>query len=292
MGAESTTPLAPGSSVLELGGRLVHLAVTPGAGRKVLLLGGCGVPSYVWDAVADRLAGRAVIRLDRPGLLGTPWPGRLPRLDEEVATLAALVDRLGEPLVAVAHSMAGLHAEALVRRRPAALSGLVLVDGSVEWSPRRARLNRAWLPVARGVRGLMRVPSLRGVGPLADRVLVANQSRRRRISDPVSDRAKATYRRGDTVASVVAEQGAYGQQVLDLARLRASTRWPGIPTVVLTATADGGPSWVGDQTRLAELLGARQVVLEDARHLIMIDRPDSVVDAIRSLIPAEEPDHD
>lgn len=286
MSAEPGPALPAGSSVLELGGRLVHLAVTPGASPPVLLLGGCGVPSYVWDGVADRLSERTVIRLDRPGLVDTPWPGRLPQLDEEVATLAALVERVGGPVVAVAHSMAGLHAEALARQRPTALSGLVLVDGSVEWSPRPPRLSQAWLPVARGVRGLMRVPSLRGVGPVADRALVANQSRRRRIFDPVSDQAKATYRRGDTVASVVAEQGAYGQQVVDLARLRTSTPWPGTPTVVLTATADGGPSWVADQRRLAELLGGRQVVLDDSRHLIMIDRPDSVVGAIRSLTPS------
>lgn len=282
MSADLGPPLPAGSSVLELGGRSVHLTVTLGAGPPVLLLGGCGVPSYVWDDVAAQFGDRAVIRLDRPGLLGTPWPGRLPQLAEEVATLAALVGRVGEPVVAVAHSMAGLHAEALARQHPASLSGLVLVDSSVEWSPKPQRLSKAWLPVARGVRGVMRVPQLRGVGPLADRMLVASQSRRRRVLDAVSDQARATYRRGDTVASVVAEQGAYGQQVLDLDRIRSSTRWPGTPTVVLTATADGGPSWVADQRRLAELLGGRQVVLDDSRHLIMIDRPDSVVDAIRS----------
>lgn len=290
MSTDQGPALPAGSSVAELGGRLVHLAVTPGRGPTVLLLGGCGVPSYVWDPVAARLGGRAVVRLDRPGLLGTPWPGRMPRLSDEVATLAALVDRIGSPVIAVGHSMAGPHAEALGRQVPEALAGLVLVDSSVDFSAKPPSASAAWLPVARGVRGAMRVPPLRGAGPLVDRLLVVAQSRRRRIYDPVTAEAKATYRRGDTVASVVAEQGAYAQQVFDLAQLRDAVPWPGPPTVVLTAAADGGESWVQDQRRLAELLSGRQVVLDDSRHLIMIDRPDAVVAAITSLVGDERPE--
>ena len=60
-----------------------------------------------------------------------------------------------------------------------------------------------------------------------------------------------------------------------------------IPTVVLTAAGDGGARWVANQRRLAELLGARQVVIDDSRHLIMLDRPDAVADAIRSLLGNE-----
>jgi pimeloyl-ACP methyl ester carboxylesterase len=62
--------------------------------------------------------------------------------------------------------------------------------------------------------------------------------------------------------------------------------------VVLTAAGDGGRSWVADQRRLAELLSARQVVRDDSRHLMMLDRPDVVADALRSLITPKETAHD
>lgn len=281
--ADSAAVIPPGSSVRTLGGRQVHLVSAPAGPVTVLLLGGCGVPSYVWDDVAASLTDHSVVRLDRPGLLDTPWPGKLPQLDDEVATLSELVDRLGAPVVVVAHSMAGLHAEALVRRRPAGITGLVLVDSSVEWHPKSSRPAPVWVPLARGARAAMRARPLSLAGSLADRVIVSSQSTRRGIFDPVSDVAQQTYRRGDTVASVIAEQAAYGAQTADLARVRETTTWPGTPTVVLTAAGDGGSGWVADQRRLAELLTGRHVVIDDSRHLMMIDRPDVVVEAIRSV---------
>src|SRR5512133_2505809 len=107
----------PADGLALLGGRMVHVASQPGAGPPILLLGGCGVPSYDWDLVAELLPDLALLRLDRPGLLGSPWPGELPRLADEVATLEALLVTVG-PAAVVAHSMAGFHAEALARKRP------------------------------------------------------------------------------------------------------------------------------------------------------------------------------
>src|SRR3954451_2645930 len=99
-----------------LGDRLVHLTVQPGAGPPVILIGGCGMPSYAWDPVARLLAGHQVVRLDRPGLGGTPWPDPLPTLAEETATLVDLAaEHPGG--VFVAHSMASFHAEAAIRNR-------------------------------------------------------------------------------------------------------------------------------------------------------------------------------
>lgn len=291
MSPEPST-ISPGSSVLTLGGRQVHLSSTRAGQPTVLLLGGCGVPSYVWDDVAALLVDLSVVRLDRPGLVDTPWPGRLPQLAEEVATLVALVEALGTPVLVIAHSMAGPHAEALVRQHPETVTGLVLIDGSVEWEPKEPGGGRGWLLAARAVRRVMTVPALQPLGPLADHAMVVAQSRRQHLFDPVDPAARATYRRGDTVASVVAEQAAYAAQIRDLARIRETAPWPGTPTVVLTAAGDGGRSWVADQRRLAELLSARQVVRDDSRHLMMLDRPDVVADALRSLIPPKETAHD
>ena len=45
--------------------------------------------------------------------------------------------------------------------------------------------------------------------------------------------------------------------------------------------------WYAEAPVLADLLRARQVVIDDSRHLIMLDRPDVVVGAVRSLLESE-----
>jgi pimeloyl-ACP methyl ester carboxylesterase len=277
-----SSPAASPGVVEPLGGREVHWGHQVGDPPAVVLLGGCGVPSHIWDDVVARLPGVELALLDRPGLGGTAWPGSLPRLSQEVATLVDLIKRLGASALLVGHSMAGLHAEALARQHPDLVAGLVLVDGSVEWQPKRPGSKLRWLAAARVTRALLAVALLRPLGSLADRVLTAAQSRRR-ILDSRSTVANETYRSRDAVASAIAENAAYDQQVWDLDELRKAAPFPTIPVVVLTAAADGGPQWVDDQRKLADLLAGRQVVAGDSRHMVMIDRPDLVADAIGSV---------
>src|SRR5947209_900403 len=94
-----------------LGGRLVHVLHDPGPGPAIVLLGGCGVLSQRWDAVAVRLGEHRVVRLDRPGLEGTPWPGRLPTLRDEVDILADLLTGLDGPAVVSGDAVASVIAE-------------------------------------------------------------------------------------------------------------------------------------------------------------------------------------
>lgn len=276
-------PLSVPGTIERFGGRAVHWVHQAGAGPAVVLLGGCGMPYYTWDDVVALLPDVQIDRIDRPGLVGTPWPGTLPQLSAEVETLAELVARAGAPAVVVAHSMAGPHGEALARQHPELVAGLVLADSSVEWDPSKPGRGRGWLLAARAVHAVMALPPLRRVGSLADRVMVAGQSRRRRLLDRTSAVAKAVYRSRETLAQVIAEQAAYAGQIYDLAELRKTTTMPTVPVVVLTAAGDGGAQWVQDQARLAELLGGQQVVVEDSRHLIMIDRPEVVADAVLSV---------
>jgi D-aminopeptidase len=53
---------------------------------------------------------------------------------------------------------------------------------------------------------------------------------------------------------------------------------------VLTAAAGGRTRWIAKQARLATLLDARQVVVADSHHLIMIDRPDVLDEAVRAVL--------
>ena len=279
--AEAHTAL-PADGLATLGGRCVHLVTQTGTGPPVVLLGGCGVPSYDWDRLADLLPDLALIRLDRPGLMGSPWPGELPRLAAEVDTLVALLESTGSAVV-VAHSMASFHAEALARQRPDLVVGLVIADGSVEFPRRRPWPRRRWRWLAELVRKAMAVPPLRAPGSFGQRVLFAAQSHHR-FTEPVSPLVRQTFRDPDTIASVLAEQAAYPEQAWDLAQVRERFGWPQIPTIVLTAAAGGRKRWIAKQARLATLLNARQVVVADSHHLIMIDRPDVLDEAVRALL--------
>ncbi len=279
--AEAHTAL-PADGLATLGGRCVHLVTQTGTGPPVVLLGGCGVPSYDWDRLADLLPDLALIRLDRPGLMGSPWPGELPRLAAEVDTLVALLESAGSAVV-VAHSMASFHAEALARQRPDLVVGLVIADGSVEFPRRRPWPRRRWRWLAELVRKAMAVPPLRAPGSFGQRLLFAAQSHHR-FTEPVSPLVRQTFRDPDTIASVLAEQAAYPEQAWDLAQVRERFGWPQIPTIVLTAAAGGRTRWIAKQARLATLLNARQVVVADSHHLIMIDRPDVLDEAVRALL--------
>lgn len=278
-----TSSSADQQSIEDLGGRQVHWQRSPGEGPAILLLAGCGVAAYSWDDVAALLVDLDVVRLDRPGLGGTPWPGVLPRLRDEVATLVALAERVGGPVIVVGHSMAGPHAEALARIRPELVAGLVLADSSVETDAKEPGDGAAWLTTAKAVRTLMTFRPLRVVGAVVDRVIVAAQSRSRHVFDSATPLDRSVYRDRDATASVIAEQAAYTHQMWDLARLREQLGFPEIPVVVLTAAEDGGQAWVAAQADLTRLLKGRQVVVEDSRHLIMLDRPDLVAEAVRAL---------
>jgi pimeloyl-ACP methyl ester carboxylesterase len=186
--------------------------------------------------------------------------------------------------------MAGFHAEAVARQRPDLVVGMVLADGSVEFTPRRPRPRRRWLWLAHAVRKAMVLPPLRLPGSVMQRLLFAAQSNHR-FTEPANPLASQTFRDPDTIATVLAEQAAYAEQAWDLARLRETFVWPQLPTIVLTAAAGSGPRWIAKQARLCALLNAQHVVVDDSHHLMMIDRPDVVATAVKSLRGGDD-DHD
>lgn len=279
----------PTQHVDRFAGRLMHWQLRGGTGPAVVLVNGAGISMEHWERVVERLPGRRVLRFDRPGMGGTAFPGRLPTLDEEVASLAALVRETGSAdgggVVLVAHSMGSFHAEALARRHPELVAGIVMVDGSVEELDARPgwRLGQVAtglvsslgsLPVNRLMGQALRLGVWRQThGPLAH------------VSTP---RLSDVYRDRDSLAMGTAEFFAYYQQAWDLQLLRRTHPLPRVPVAVLTAADSTERAWRERQTRWARQLGARHQLVERSRHLMMIDRPEVVAQAVVSLDePAE-----
>ncbi|GAB3623983.1 alpha/beta hydrolase [Mariniluteicoccus endophyticus] len=271
----------PIGTVSDFGGRAIHWGERPGEGPTVVFVNGCGLAREHWGDVVDLLPDLRTVTFDRPGMGGTRWPGTMPMLAEEVLSLRELVDHTGAPAVVVAHSMAAFHAEALARLHPELVAGVVMVDGSVEYLARRVRPRGPG--VARFVRRASRFAPVAWGGVLTHRVGASLQSRLN-VGHDWDRRFGDLYRDPDALAMGLAEAQAYWTQAWDLLELRARTSWPGTPVVVLTASqAPEAPDWVERQHRYATQLGGRQVVVDDSRHLMMIDRPEVIAEAVRAV---------
>lgn len=263
----------------------IHV-VADGAGEpSVLVCAGLGDAWFTWDAVTALLApDHLVVRFDRPGLGDSPARATLPTLRGEAERMRRLVTALDlrRPVV-VAHSAAGLHAEAYARLFPDGLSALVLVDPSAEppWRP-IPRLPGAVVPSLKTIAEVVD-PAARLLGP-------AVWARVLRYLTPVlpddTGAAARVYGSGAVAAAAFAEWFAHGGMVRDLVDLRAATAPPRIPVVVLTALGDlrGSRSkarWRRAHARLAASFpDGRQEVLRDSGHLVHLDDPASIAAAV------------
>ncbi|GAA1392677.1 alpha/beta hydrolase [Luteococcus peritonei] len=271
----------PRGQVGRFAGRWMHWRERRGDGPAVVLMSGCGLAMEYWRELNRLLEGRHVLAYDRPGMGGTRWPGRMPTLLEEVDSLAALLDSRGvRGAVLVAHSMASFHAEALARIRPDLVSGIVMVDGSVEWYSRAPSTPTAGL-ATRGVE-LVDTLNLNRLAGLVWRLGTALQSTWQ-FSRLGYGRLPAIYADRQSLLMATAESFAYEHQGWDLQQLRTQRPWPAVPVVVLSAADSDGGREIPDQLRLARLLGGGQVVVDGSKHLMMLDRPDAIARAVKGL---------
>ncbi|GAA2630222.1 alpha/beta hydrolase [Actinomadura fulvescens] len=289
----ATTP-EPGIALENVAGEQIHLVTSgPPDGPPLLLSGGLGGAWFDWRPSVDLLAGTyRVFNFDRPGLGLSPPAAGAPSLRREVAILTGLAERAGAPVIVVAHSMAGFHAEAFARLRSELVRGLVLVDPSCERDPRaRVRLASVLDPAAKAfgaALGFTRLSKI--VGPAGRRLVLRCTSDR---GEPVpAETVRSVYGRGTVLGTFLSEELAYREVAEDLDRLRERRPFPPVPLVVLTALGDHpGQSeadrrkWSEGHRRLAEMSPyGRQVVLPDTRHMVQLDRPDAVADAVEAVL--------
>ncbi|TYK49634.1 alpha/beta fold hydrolase [Actinomadura decatromicini] len=276
------------TEIVSAGGERVHVVESgPADGVPLLLGSGLGGAWFDWTPSVDLLRSEfRVIVHDRPGLGLSPAAARRPTLDRDARIMAALAERAGRPVIVLAHSMAAFAAEALARTSPEHVLGMVLVDPSFERAPRAPLpLGAALTPVCGAAGAVLDATRLaRVAGPFGRRLALRHTSRRgEAVPDGV---VRSVYGRGTVLGTVLAEEVAYREMAVALARLRSRTTFPAIPLVVLTALADAGRpakqrEWAEGHERLTKLspLGSR-VELPDARHMIALDHPDVIAKAV------------
>ena len=283
---------APGNRVTLPDGRKLNLRCFGRGSPTVLLESGFGADSGAWHKVQSALSRLArVCAYDRAGH-GYSDPGPLPRDGASIARdldLALQAARIRGPYIVVGHSSGGLYGRIFAARRPGQISGLVLLDPTVE--------RRAPRPRGDGLDGirqrLVRCGAISETNPrpgMEDPVWAGCLSDQPSANEIALAQRPAKWRGQlselDSIFGRTSEQvGRIGDVLSD------------VPAYVITAseTADAAPKvpfgpqisiWEAQHQQIAGYSrhGFQTTVVSP--HLVMIARPDVVVAAVKAMIVA------
>lgn len=288
----------PPGRMISVGDHRLHLFCQGTGSPTVVIEPGLGVDWVSWRPVVDGLArSREVCVYDRAGY-GWSEAGPMPRTAEQSATeLHELMTRSRHdgPIVLVAHSFGGHVARVYAGRFPDALAGLVLVDPS---EADRAEFAGPAVTAPSPARPW----TLRG---LIDRLPPLGWERIKRLYHgddglPLAVRKlPAGFRHRVVVASSL-DQLAAEQSELDSRRPSQAQAWAAVPsrrlplTVITPLYPDRAdlPSAAAESAARRErhraiadvsALGA-QIFAERSGHMVHIDQPELVTNAVRDLV--------
>ncbi|WP_329455897.1 alpha/beta fold hydrolase [Streptomyces sp. NBC_01497] len=242
----------------------------PGAGPTLVFLHYWGGSARTWDLVVDRFAGRDVLTVDFRGWgrsSGLPGPYTLRRLADD--TLAVIAAAGVTDYVLVGHSMGGKVVQLIAGTRPAGLRSVVLVGSgpakpSAQISPEyREGLSHAY-------------DSDESVAVARDTILTATELPESIKSQIATDsRSSADAARAEWPLRGIAQ---------DVTRL---TRMIDVPALVVAGENDHVESVdVLRDNLLPYLATADFMVIPNTGHLMPLEAPAALVDAIAAFAPA------
>jgi len=271
----------------------------------VILDSGLGVPAAGWDLVMPDVAKFArVCSYDRAGY-GWSSAGPMPRTsDEIVEELHALLAASGErgPYVLVAHSFGGYNVRIYADKYPAEVTGLVLVDTSHEdqnqlMPPSLKKLTNEQIAQLDSQRRLMPILIFFGIARIT-----AGDDGDNKLSKDFREKMNYLQLQTKFIEAAFSEIKSFSQSAEEV---RRTGNLGDRPLVVLTAGKDleakdlpkgisaedmreFRKTWVNDlQVRQAKLsTRGKQIVVPDSTHMIPMERPDAVVNAIREVSDA------
>ena len=250
-----------------------------GAGEPVLLVHGLGGSADNWvEVLPDLVERHRVIAVNLPGHAGSEPLARGATIDDFAAATAAVLDAEGvDGAVVAGHSLGGLVALRLARTRPDLVRGLLLVAPA--GIATTSRVVEALVLAAAAVRPGRVVGRFRH--RWADRVWYRRAVFRPWfVSDPVALTPRATHgllsaqaRHTDTkVAGRAMIADDPRQDLPDIA----------CPVVVLWGARDAQLP-LEDAFEYTRRLRARLRLVADCGHLVIVERPHAVLDALAEL---------
>jgi pimeloyl-ACP methyl ester carboxylesterase len=272
----------------------LHTRTVGEAGPHVVFVHGLFGQGKNWTTIAKGLADRHRVTLvDLPNHGHSPWTDRADYLDM-AELLAAELERLGEPVTLVGHSMGGKVAMQLALRRPELLRALVVVDvAPVEYPVRGGRTDdpdEEASPFA-GYIDAMQAMDLGSLRTRAD----ADHALREAVRSPMV--------RSFLLQSLIREglgDGAGWRWRLNLDALeRDLDRLRGFPDPPPGAHFDGPVLWIAgtnstyvlpqDRARMDELFPATRLVrIKNAGHWVHSEQPEIFVETLRRFLDRVE----
>jgi pimeloyl-ACP methyl ester carboxylesterase len=262
----------PPGHLVDIGGYRLHLWCTGDGAPAVILDTGLGGSTAGWGFVQPDVARfTRVCSYDRAGM-GYSDPGPSPRTARRIASeLAELLARSGiaGPVVLVGASIAGFDVRVFASDHPERAAGLVLVDASheddVHEVPRMAR----FVPL------LSTIGVLRLFGPSFGQNIESLAPSVRQFAQATRFRAAGYQAAADEIIHIreSAEE------------VKSSRRKLTIPVLVVTGARGADENWrqlQRDQASLSER--GCLIIAEQSGHVVPIDQPEVVVDAIRTVV--------
>ena len=262
----------PPGRLIDIGGYRLHLWCTGDGAPAVILDTGLGGSSADWGFVQPDVARfTRVCSYDRAGM-GYSDAGPSPRTARRIANeLAELLARSGiaGPVVLVGASIAGFDVRVFASDHPDGAAGLVLVDGSHEDDAHEVPRMARFIPLLStlGVFRLLGVSFGLPVESLAPSV--------RQFARATSFRAAGYQAAADEIIHI--RESA--------SEVSSSRRTLPIPVLVITGGRGADENWRRLQRDQASLSDRGcLIVAQESGHVVAIDQPEVVVDAIRTVV--------
>jgi pimeloyl-ACP methyl ester carboxylesterase len=276
---------APGRMV-DVGGYKLHILCEGAGAPAVVLDTGLGGSMVDWGYVQPQVAEfTRVCSYDRAGM-GYSDPSPSARTSRQISReLSRLIQNSGidSPIVLVGASLGGLYVRAFAYEDPASVAGLVLVDASHEDQEARYTAVNAneptpwffkFVPFAASIGALRIIGFAPGMEPDS-------------LPAGVRNYARAVRFRTSAYRAAVDELLHFDESAAEVRELRHTLP---VPVTVLSAGASEESQarvqvW-NDLQRSQVSLSSRgcQIIARKSRHVIQIEEPDIVVDAIRRLV--------
>lgn len=268
----SSTP--PPGRLVDIGGHRLHIWCEGAGTPAVILEAGLGGTSAGWGFVQPGVARfTRACSYDRAGM-GYSDAGPSPRTARRIANeLAALIDRSGldGPVVLAAASSGGFDVRVLASDHPDRVAGLVLVDASHEDQPHEIPTLARFVPLLSSIGALRILGVSLGLPPET-------------LPPSTQQFERATRFRAAGYWAAASEIRHIRESASEV---RASRRKLTVPVLVVTGARGADEAWQAlqrDQATLSER--GCQIVAERSGHVVPIDQPEVVVNAIRRIVDA------